>query len=90
MTNHCPNCHGAEDDYQVICSDDAVSFGDILEDGQGLAIVTPYGVWGLSTEEAINLNAGLSAMLLSQLTRPWSDEDRSTVISRGTRRLHTA
>lgn len=67
--------------------DDPVAVGDILEDSQGLAIVTPHGVWELSIEDALALTSGLSAMLLSQLTRPWSDEDTSTIISRGIRHL---
>lgn len=98
----CPHCgattYNLDESYlEEICDvcgrdvfehpDDPVAVGDILEDSQGLAIVTAHGVWELSIEEAISLNAGLSAMLLSTLTRPWSSEDTSTIISRGTRHL---
>lgn len=61
--------------------------GDISENTLGFHILTPFGWWVLSIEDALSLNAGLSAMILEQLTRPWDHEDQSTIITRG-RRTH--
>lgn len=61
------------------------SVGDITEGMNGLNILTPHGWWELTDEEALMLNSGLGQMLRYRLTRPWSDDDQSTIITRGRR-----
>ncbi|AIU92220.1 hypothetical protein CpMRi49_08230 [Corynebacterium ulcerans] len=57
--------------------------GDIVENHIGVAVLTPHGWWQLTDEQALSLNAGLSNMINSRLTRPWSNDDPSTIITRG-------
>ncbi|MGO1827046.1 hypothetical protein [uncultured Corynebacterium sp.] len=62
------------------------SEGDIVDGPAGLGIVLPAGeVWHLSDEKALSLMRGLSTMICYRLTQPWSADDDSTILSRGTR-----
>lgn len=61
--------------------------GDIYEDADGLGIIVPLGRWRITDDQALHLIQGLSAMLHARLTRPWSADDDSTILSRGTRHL---
>lgn len=74
------NC-GEEDNQR----EDGYKVGDIVEDIFGFHILTPFGWWDITTEDALSLNAGISAMLQLQLTRPWDNNDQSTIITRGRR-----
>lgn len=76
-------CHNQEE-----FSDIEESVGDIAEDSNGLAILTPHGWWRLTDEEVLSLNSGLGQMIQHRLTRPSSDDDQSTILTRG-RRAHT-
>lgn len=96
----CPHCLSVnvvpEDEYfdglcgscgnDVYTLPDTEDEGDVYEVASGLEIVTPAGRWHLHDEEAIQLITGLSSMLHSRLTRPWSAENDSTILTRG--RIH--
>lgn len=65
------------------------SEGDIVDGPTGLGIVLPAGeVWHLSDEKALSLMRGLSTMICHRLTQPWSADDESTILSRGTREVN--
>jgi hypothetical protein len=64
--------------------------GDIGENADGLSIITPHGPWNVTDDQALRLIHGLSAMLHARLTRPWSNDDQSTILTRGTRTVQEA
>lgn len=59
--------------------------GDIYDGADGLGIITPHGQWRVSEDQALRLIQGLSSMLHARLTRPWSADDPSSILSRGAR-----
>lgn len=59
--------------------------GDVVEDAEGIAVATHKGLWYLSDREVLDLTTHLVAALKNRLTRPWSAEDESTILSRGKR-----
>ncbi|CAB0804736.1 hypothetical protein [Corynebacterium diphtheriae] len=82
----CEACGYDRRDYEEN-SDHVDHVGDIEENYLGVAVLTPHGWWQLTDEQALSLNAGLSSMMLSRLTRPWSSDDPSTIITRGRQAL---
>ena len=80
-------CESCSTDYYAVQEpdQDEESVGDIAEDSNGLAILTPHGWWRLTDEEVLSLNSGLGQMIQHRLTAPWSDDDQSTIITRGRR-----
>lgn len=80
------SCFPPSDDEDF--EDDYVEWseGDIVSDPAGLGIVLKSGeVWHMSDERALSLMRGLSTMIYYRLTQPWSAEDDSTILSRGSR-----
>lgn len=59
--------------------------GDVLQDADGLAIITPRGEWHLTDEQILDLAANLTHSLRDRLSRPWSRSDNSTILHRGRR-----
>lgn len=57
--------------------------GDIYATGNGLSIVTPWGDWQLTDEQVLTFIRGLAHMLEFRLTQPSSEDDESTILSRG-------
>ena len=49
-----------------------------------LFITTPSGQWRLTLSEALSVSQGITAMVHHVLNLPWSAEDPSTILSRGT------
>lgn len=81
--DQCASCaEMAEDDEDDEDSRPA-ELGDVLENGDGIVICTPHAYWRVSDEEALNLLTGLAATVRGRLTRPWSAEDDSTILTRG-------
>lgn len=85
---------GRQWDYQAITltpedidgneSDDP-AVGDICTGAHDdLFVTTTNGQWQLTISEALNLSQGLTTMVNHVLNNPWSNEDRSTILSRGT------
>lgn len=66
-------------------SDDTPNVGDIIDGPNGLEIYTPCGYWPITVPQALHISSGLAIMVRDRLTRPWSLEDSSTVLSRGER-----
>lgn len=80
-------CYCQVESHQEEDSDIEESVGDITEGMNGLNIRTPHGWWELSDEQALLLLSGLGQMVQFHLTRPWSEVDQSTILTRG-RRAH--
>lgn len=85
---------GRQWDYQAITltpedidgneSDDP-AVGDICTGAHDdLFVTTANGQWQLTISEALSLTQGLTTMVNHVLNNPWSNEDRSTILSRGT------
>lgn len=72
-------------DNMCLCDDDRDEVGDIVENHIGLAILTPNGWWQLNDEQVLSLMAGMSNVIMNRLTRPWTNDDPSTILSRGRR-----
>lgn len=58
---------------------------NVWEDADGIHVATAAGSLPLDIPQALDAVTLLSAALNSTLRRPWSDDDQSTILSRGTR-----
>lgn len=61
--------------------------GDVISSGRGIEIVTPRGNLVLDIPEALDTAMMLVSAARGDLTAPWSGDDDSTILSRGTRHL---
>lgn len=59
--------------------------GDVYETGHGITLHTPHGEFFLTEDEALDVASKLAFAVRGRLTRPWSNDDPSTVLSRGLR-----
>lgn len=59
--------------------------GTVSEEGDGLSIATDKGLWYLNDTQALELATALTRGLRGRLTRWWSADDHSTILSRGVR-----
>ncbi|MGO1321150.1 MAG: hypothetical protein ACTMIK_12985 [Galactobacter sp.] len=65
-------------------SDDP-AVGDICTGAHDdLFVTTTNGQWQLTISEALSLTQGLTAMVNHVLNNPWSEDDPSSILSRGT------
>lgn len=60
---------------------------NVWEDADGIHVATSAGSLPLDVPQALDVVTLLSAALNSTLRRPWSDDDQSTILSRGTRKV---
>lgn len=61
--------------------------GDVISSGRGIEIVTPAGHLVLDIPEALDTAMMLVSAARGDLTRPWSGDDDSTILTRGKRHL---
>lgn len=70
-------------DFHTIPEDDDQP-GDVWETGNGVTIRTPGGMdWHLSEDQALALSVRLTSAVHDRLTRLYSNEGTSTILSRG-------
>ena len=60
---------------------------NVWEDADGIHVATAAGSLPLDIPQVLDVVTLLSAALNSTLRRPWSDDDESTILSRGTRKV---
>lgn len=60
---------------------------NVWEDADGIHVATAAGSLPLDLPQVLDVVTLLSAALNSTLRRPWSDDDQSTILSRGTRKV---
>lgn len=60
---------------------------NVWEDADGIHVATAAGSLPLDLPQVLDVVTLLSAALNSTLRRPWSDDDQSTILSRGNRKV---
>lgn len=59
--------------------------GEVRETGNGIVLTTPAGEFCMTELEALEIAGDLSSTVRHRLGRPWSNEDPSSILSRGLR-----